>query len=200
MAICDAGFAVTLHYRSVAIARGQRLFHSFRGCGHVGVWIMWYGETPLTFCGLKSALQLALERPSVYEVANRGAPHIVNDKLLYRCQADSSFGLTGSAFPLPGLLQGAIVRYADARSNGNRQGRRFRNTKNRVPGAAELPHIQLGEQFRATSGRSLFRFFFAGLRSPISTVTLALAWAAIFHLAAVSAAKGRCSHPVFSQN
>jgi len=37
------------------------------------------GETPLTFCGLKPVSQLALERPSVYEVANRGAPHIVND-------------------------------------------------------------------------------------------------------------------------
>jgi hypothetical protein len=37
------------------------------------------GQTPLAFCGLKSASQLALEGPSVYEVASRGAPHVVND-------------------------------------------------------------------------------------------------------------------------
>jgi hypothetical protein len=41
------------------------------------------GQTPLAFCGLKSAKQLALERPSVYEVANHGAPQIVNDKNYY---------------------------------------------------------------------------------------------------------------------
>ena len=44
------------------------------------------GETPLAFCGLKPASQLALERPSVYEVANRGAPHI-RERLNYYTDA-----------------------------------------------------------------------------------------------------------------
>jgi len=50
-------------------------------------------QTPLAFCGLKSAKQLALERPSVYEVANRGAPQIVNDKTIIPMTSRSVFWL-----------------------------------------------------------------------------------------------------------
>ena len=50
-------------------------------------------QTPLAFCGLKSAKQLALERPSVYEVANRGAPQIVNDKTIIPMTSGSVFWL-----------------------------------------------------------------------------------------------------------
>jgi len=101
-------FALTLHYRAVPLARRQygcstrsmvAVTLALEQCGN--------GQTPLAFCGLKSAKQLVLERPSVYEVANRGAPQIVNDKTIIPMTSVSVFWGNKLRIPWRGPLQGA---------------------------------------------------------------------------------------------